>query len=96
VMPQITRLPNRSCDVPASVLSCERAKEAFGWKPLISIERGIQEVGRWLVEDVLTAPIAAHGIAPSAQMAGSPSMSEGVPFQLPLLDQTASPIAGPA
>jgi UDP-glucose 4-epimerase len=98
VMPQITRLPNRSCDVPASVLSCEKAKSVFGWRPLISIERGIREVGHWLVEDVLTVPLAAHTLTPSAEIAAihADSRSTSVPFDLPMLDHTQSPISGTA
>jgi UDP-glucose 4-epimerase len=98
VMPQITRLPDRACDVPASVLSCEKAKSVFGWKPLISIERGIQEVGRWLVEDVLTAPLVANRITLSAEIAAAhmDSRSTGLPYDLPLLDHGQTPISGSA
>lgn len=69
VIPQITRLPDRACDVPASVLSCEKAKSVFGWRPMIPIERGILGVGRWLLEDVLTTPVVEHAIIHSAEAA---------------------------
>ena len=51
--PEINKLPARVCDVPASVLSCRKARDIFGWVPEISMERGIQQVGSWLVQDVL-------------------------------------------
>jgi hypothetical protein len=78
------------------VLSCEKAKSVFGWKPLISIERGIQEVGRWLVEDVLTAPLVANRITLSAEIAAAHSRSTGLPFDLPLHDHGQTPISGSA
>jgi UDP-glucose 4-epimerase len=53
VQAQVTRVASRACDVPATVLSCRRAKSVFGWEPQISIERGIQGVGAWLLRDVL-------------------------------------------
>jgi UDP-glucose 4-epimerase len=53
VQAQVTRLASRPCDVPATVLSCQKAKSVFGWEPRISIERGIQGVGTWLLQDVL-------------------------------------------
>ena len=55
VIPNIIRLPARDSDVPATVLSCRKVKQSFGWVPQISIEEGIREMGVWLAEEVLTA-----------------------------------------
>jgi UDP-glucose 4-epimerase len=68
IMPQITRLPGRSCDVPATVLSCEKAKSVFAWKPQIGIESGIQRLGRWLIDDVLAVPAGSHPMLSSAEI----------------------------
>jgi UDP-glucose 4-epimerase len=37
----VTRLPNRSFDVPISVLAIERVRQALGWSPRISFSEGI-------------------------------------------------------
>ncbi len=53
VKPDVQRLAGRACDVPASVLSCRKARETFGWVPEISMEQGIRQVGSWLRNEVL-------------------------------------------
>jgi UDP-glucose 4-epimerase len=58
VRAQVNRLPSRTCDVPASVLDCARAKRVFGWKPQVSLECGLQEVRAWILQDVQTPSIA--------------------------------------
>ena len=55
VLPEVTRLPARACDVPVSVLGCRKARDTFGWRPEIPMERGIQQVGSWLLHEVLPA-----------------------------------------
>jgi UDP-glucose 4-epimerase len=97
VMPQITRLPNRACDVPATVLSCEKAKATFGWKPQVSIERGIRGLGRWLVEEVLPVSPVAH--APFLAADSAAARTEVMPghrFELPLHDHGQTSIPGAA
>lgn len=97
VLPQITRLPDRACDVPASVLSCEKAKAAFGWKPMMTIERGILGVGRWLIEDVLTEPLAEHAIIHSAEAVAARTASAIVSHSFPLHEHVQQePITGVA
>jgi UDP-glucose 4-epimerase len=52
VMPNIIPLEARRCDVPATVLSCRKARQSFGWAPQIPIEQGIREVGDWLSAEI--------------------------------------------
>jgi UDP-glucose 4-epimerase len=98
VMPKITRLPNRSYDVPATVLSCEKAKAAFGWKPQVGVERGIRGLGRWLVEDVLPVSPVAHAPFLAAEgVGGRPAaIPAGHAFELPLHDHSQTSIPGAA
>lgn len=53
VVPNVIRLSPRKCDVPATVLSCAKAKRVFGWEPQISMKQGIREVGEWLSSGVI-------------------------------------------
>jgi UDP-glucose 4-epimerase len=52
VVPNIIRLEARQADVPATVLSCRKARNSFGWVPQIPIEQGIREVGAWLSNEI--------------------------------------------
>jgi UDP-glucose 4-epimerase len=74
VMPNIIRRPSRNCDVPATVLSCRKAKRTFGWEPRINMEQGIREVGAWLSSEILPAShtpvIPQPDIMPSASLGG--------------------------
>lgn len=74
VMPNIVRLPSRKCDVPATVLSCRKAKQTFGWEPRITMQQGIREVGAWLSSGILPATqtpvIPQPVIMPSASLRG--------------------------
>lgn len=56
ISPDIIRLEARSCDVPATVLSCRKAKHSLGWVPQIPLCEGIREVGAWLSNGII--PIA--------------------------------------
>lgn len=55
VIPNIIRTEGRKCDVPATVLSCRKAKQTFGWQPQITMEEGIREVGEWLSNGIIPA-----------------------------------------
>jgi len=37
-------LPSRGCDVPTNVLCIERAKQALGWTPRVSVAEGLQRL----------------------------------------------------
>lgn len=41
-------LPGRAFDVPVSVLSIARAKEALGWSPKVNFEQGLERFAAWL------------------------------------------------
>jgi len=73
VMPNIIRMDSRKCDVPATVLSCRKAKRTFGWEPQITMEQGIREVGGWLSSGVIsstqTPVIPQPAIIPAAVVA---------------------------
>jgi hypothetical protein len=73
VIPNIIRLDSRKCDVPATVLSCRKAKRTFGWEPQITMEQGIREVGDWLSSGVIsptqTPVIPQPAIIPAAVVA---------------------------
>jgi UDP-glucose 4-epimerase len=73
VIPNIIRMDSRKCDVPTTVLSCRKARNAFGWQPQISMEQGIREVGTWLSSGIipLTQPqvIPQPAIIPAAVIA---------------------------
>jgi UDP-glucose 4-epimerase len=62
VIPNIIRLDSRKCDVPATVLSCRKAKQAFGWAPQITMEHGIREVGAWLSNGII--PVTQPQVVP--------------------------------
>jgi UDP-glucose 4-epimerase len=65
VIPNIIRLEARKCDVPATVLSCRKARHSFGWVPEIPIEQGIREVGAWLSKEI-SAANKSHIVIPRA------------------------------
>jgi UDP-glucose 4-epimerase len=73
VIPNIIRLDARKCDVPATVLSCRKAKQTFGWQPQISMEEGIREVGAWLSSGIIpptqTQIIPQPAVIPAAVLA---------------------------
>jgi UDP-glucose 4-epimerase len=73
VIPNIIRLDARKCDVPATVLSCRKAKHTFGWQPQISMEEGIREVGAWLSSGIIpptqTQIIPQPAVIPAAVLA---------------------------
>jgi UDP-glucose 4-epimerase len=75
VVPNIIRLEARSCDVPATVLSCKKARQAFGWTPEITMQQGIREVGAWLSAESIAA--AQPQVVPQP-----PAMPAGVLAQL--------------
>ena len=54
IVPNIIRLEARDCDVPATVLSCRKARNAFGWVPQIPLDQGIREYGAWLSKEINT------------------------------------------
>jgi UDP-glucose 4-epimerase len=41
-------LPGRNFDVPVSVLSSELAREEMGWTPQVPLEKGIENVIKWM------------------------------------------------
>ena len=41
---EVEYLPSRGCDVPTNVLCIDRAKEALGWTPKISVEEGLKRL----------------------------------------------------
>ena len=41
---EVEYLPSRGCDVPTNVLCIDRAKEALGWTPQISVEEGLKRL----------------------------------------------------
>lgn len=43
-------LPGRVFDVPASVLSIERAEQMLGWVPRLEFEQGISRFDKWLAQ----------------------------------------------
>lgn len=43
-------MPSRAFDVPASVLSIERAKHTLGWSPQVDFEFGLELFTKWLLE----------------------------------------------
>jgi UDP-glucose 4-epimerase len=45
-----TYKPNRSFDVPASVLCIERAKQILGWSPQVEFETGLSRFAEWLAQ----------------------------------------------
>jgi len=57
VQAEVNRVAARACDVPAAVLDYEKAKRVFGWTPQISLERGVQGVRAWILQDVLRAQL---------------------------------------
>jgi UDP-glucose 4-epimerase len=65
VTPNIIRLEARKCDVPATVLSCRKARHSFGWVPEIPMEQGIREVGAWLSKE-MSAESKSHIVIPRA------------------------------
>jgi UDP-glucose 4-epimerase len=53
IIPKIIRMEARNCDVPATVLSCRKARLNLGWAPQISLREGIREVGDWLAGGII-------------------------------------------
>lgn len=51
--------PGRPFDVPASVLSIERARRALGWKPRVAFKDGIARFAAWLAENPESEPQGA-------------------------------------
>ena len=41
-------LPGRNFDVSVSVLSSELAREEMGWTPKVPLEKGIENVIKWM------------------------------------------------
>ena len=86
VKPQVTRVSSRACDVPATVLSSNKAKQVFGWKPQIALERGIQGVRAWIEQDALRLrlPIQAVTVESSLQLERHTASNEmDMPASLP-------------
>ena len=48
---QIEFQPRHPADVPATWADISRAKELLGWRPLVSIEEGIQRTVEWYLEN---------------------------------------------
>ena len=48
---QIEYQPRHPADVPATWADISRAKELLGWRPLVSIEEGIQNTVAWYLEN---------------------------------------------
>jgi UDP-glucose 4-epimerase len=70
---EVNRVAGRACDVPVAVLDCERAKTIFGWKPQISLERGIQGVRTWMLQEVLGAQSSLERLATAEEVENSGS-----------------------
>jgi UDP-glucose 4-epimerase len=99
VQAQVNRVAARACDVPAAVLDYEKAKRVFGWTPQISLERGVQEVRAWILQDVLRAqlPVQTLTIAGEAQnpLSGIDLQSNGLDMATPV-PELALPATGSA
>jgi UDP-glucose 4-epimerase len=75
VIPNIIRLEARKCDVPATVLSCRKARHTFGWVPQIPMEQGIREVGAWLSNEI-SAKSKSHVVIPQTVIAPATVMPQ--------------------
>jgi len=64
VIPNIIRLEARDSDVPATVLSCRKVRQSFGWAPQIPLEEGIREVGSWLSKQMTAETTSSHVVIP--------------------------------
>jgi UDP-glucose 4-epimerase len=64
VIPNIIRREARGSDVPATVLSCRKVKQSFGWVPQIPLDEGIREVGAWLNKQMTAETTSTHIVIP--------------------------------